>query len=125
VAELRAIPGATTTYPGTVVYRHSAQEGTYGMDSGNPAMLITFGCANAAPSSGSVLTWFDEALAKSGWARRPGSAAPMGDFDSAYTWTRGERAFTLSFASARWAKLSAAAAGYPAGCPVAYQVVAQ
>lgn len=124
VAELRQIPGASATYPNTVVYTTHDTEGDYGIDGGNPAVLDTEGCATGATVRGVVIDWFNQTLQAAGWTERAGDPMQVvGDFDATYTWQRGPRRLTVSFATTDHADAAAAAAGKPTGCPVAYEVV--
>jgi len=127
VEELRQVPGATASYPGTTTYRAYEQPGQNGVDGGSPSTRATMGCATGASNRGPVLDWFIGQLEPAGWVRQAPfpSTGTLETYDVTYAWTRGERQFQVSFVTAAEANSVAAAAGLPSGCPVVYDAVVQ
>lgn len=127
VAELRAVPGATVTYPGSEVYIAGDDEGTFGIDSGNPSMLRVYACATGARSSAQVTAWYDETLTRSGWradSTGPQTAGPNGTLDG-MSWRRGERDFTVRLAASGEFGPLAISRQHKPGCAVAYESIVQ
>lgn len=123
LADLKAVPGATLTYPGAVEYQRGEARATRRIDP-TPASITVYACAHDAPAT--VEAWFAQALAARGWALdRGGHQDRPGAFEGGATWRRANAWFDLSFATPGTADLLARDARQPTGCPTAYETLAQ
>ena len=136
VEEMQAIPGATSVYPGSVVYDSSAQPPERNVMADNPGQLQTVACTTASVQE--LAQWFDDQLEADGWRVAPGYQAywtpPPSETGAsaraARVPTRWERQdaelelTTLSEREMRWYKdkhPDAAAEAARAGCTVDYR----
>ena len=121
---LKAVPGATLTYPGAVEYQRDEAGARNHVDGPSPATITVYACAHDAPAA--VEAWFARALAARGWTADPGSHQDRpGAFEGGTAWKRGNASFHLSFATRATADVLARRPHQPTGCPSAYQTLAQ
>jgi len=119
VGELRAVPGATATYPGSVVlFGLGASEGSHRLFDASPAMLFATYCTTSERTA--VVGWFGDALQREGWLADPNPAGTTdSDVEAVNSWTRGDRRLTLQALSSAYA--ARASAGHAAPCTTAYR----
>ena len=122
-SELEAIPGATSSYPGSVaVGGHGAREGEHTLVNSSGAMLFSTYCTDASQLE--VTRWFAAELGRKGWAAEsnpPGTTG--GDVSATEEWRRGARHFTLQLLSAAYLARLGAAQGRE--CSAGYRTVVQ
>lgn len=122
--DLTTTAGATTTYPGAVVYQRGENEVQNQVDGPSPAAITVYACTH--DSAPMVQKWFDRTLSAKGWHPDPlGHQDRPGAFEGGASWRRGNARFDLSFATAATTALLARKAKKPSGCPTGYQTLAQ
>jgi hypothetical protein len=122
-SELDAVPGATSSYPGSVaVGGHGAREGEHTLVNDSGAMLFTLYCTAAAQPQ--VTAWFAAELARDGWKAVPNPVGTTStDVAATEEWRRGARRFTLELLSPAYVgRLSAAKRQ---SCSSGYRTVVQ
>lgn len=122
-SELEAVPGATSSYPGSVaVGGHGAREGEHTLVNSSGAVLFSTSCTVA--SQPEVTHWFASELGRDGWTAEPN---PIGttnsDVVATEEWRRGGRRFTLQLLSAAYVGRLSAAQGQ--SCSSGYRTVVQ
>ena len=122
-SELKSVPGATSSYPGSVaIGGHGEREGEHTLVNSSGGMLFTTYCTSA--SQPEVSQWFATELRGKGWASDPN---PVGTTNSSVVateaWHRGERLFTLELLAPAYAQRVSASEGHP--CPFGYRIVVQ
>lgn len=122
VAELRALPGATASYPGSVaIDGPGGHEGSNTLWAHNPSQFGALYCTTETESE--VVQWFADQLAADGWEQKADPARTGTDQSAEEAWDRGDRNFRLLI-------MSEAYTGHlklPPGqsCPVAYTTITQ
>jgi hypothetical protein len=134
--DMRAIPGAGSVYPGSVVYDSSASPPERNLMADNSGTLQTVACTTA--SARELAQWFDDRLEEVGWEVAPGYQAywtppPTGDGSSSLAarvptdWERDDAELVLTVLSEqdlRWYRNKhpdAAAEAARAGCSTSYR----
>jgi hypothetical protein len=122
-SELQAVPGATSSYPGSVaVGGHGARPGEHTLVNSSGAVLFTTYCTAASQTE--VTRWFASELGRDGWTVEPNPVGTTNsDVAATQEWRRGERRFTLQLLSAAYVGRLSAAQGRP--CPSGYRTVVQ
>ena len=122
-SELGAVPGATSSYPGSVpVGGHGAREGEHTLVSSSGAVLFSTYCTVA--SQPEVTHWFASELGRDGWTAVQNPAGTTnGDVAAAEEWRRGGRRFTLQLLSPAYVGRLSAAQGQ--SCSYGYRIVVQ
>ena len=122
-SELKAVPGAMSSYPGSVaVGGHGAREGEHTLWSSSPAVILGTFCA--AASQLEVTHWFASELGRDGWKAEPN---PVGTTDADVVateeWRRGRRTFSVQWMSPAYVGRLSAAHGLT--CSSSYSVFVQ
>jgi len=122
-SELQAVPGATSSYPGSAAVRgHGAHEGEHTLVDSSGAVLFSTYCTDASRSE--LTRWFASELDRDGWADE---ANPVGttnsDVVATQEWHRGQRHFTLQLLSPAYVGRLGAARGE--SCSTGYRSVVQ
>jgi hypothetical protein len=123
IAELKAVPGATSSYPGSVaIYGHGERKGEHTLVNASGAMLFTTYCTDA--SAAEVTDWFSSKLGRAGWTADPNPVG-MADTDVLATeaWYRGERLFDVELLSPAYVGRVSATLGLP--CRTGYKTIVQ
>lgn len=122
--DLKATPGASTAYPGAVVYQRGETEAQRQVDGLAPATITVYACTH--DRSTTVLAWFDRTLTAQGWSTDPeGHQDRPGAFEGGKRWRQGDARFDLSFATPATVAFLAKKAHQPLGCPTGYETLAQ
>jgi hypothetical protein len=133
---MRAIPGAGSVYPGSIVYDSSARPPERNLMADNSGELETVACTTASMSE--LAQWFDGELESQGWKVAPGyqsywTPPPSGEGASSVadrvptTWERQGAELVLvplSEQTMRWFRTKhpvVAASAARAGCTVDYR----
>lgn len=122
-SELKAVPGATSSYPGSVVVAgRGAREGEHTLVSSSGAMLFTLYCTDA--SQPEVTHWLASQLGRTGWTAE---SNPVGttntDVLATEEWRRDRHRFTLQLLSPAYVERLSAAQGR--SCSSGYRTVVQ
>lgn len=122
VSELKAVPGAMTSYPGSVaIGGHGTVKGQHTLWSDNPAMILGTFCAPA--SRPDVARWFASRLGRDGWTTVPNPSGTDGDVEATEEWNRGRRIFTLELMTSAYVERLRTA--YRLVCSSGYRVTVQ
>jgi hypothetical protein len=97
-SELKALPGASLIYPGSLVDRELGSDSDNLMG-GNAADYGIRALTNSSPSE--VLDYFNTELTSLGWVRDDSIAELFGYWTAAYGWTRNGRRYLLGFCGDR------------------------
>jgi hypothetical protein len=122
-SELEAVPGATSSYPGSVaVGGHGAHEGEHTLVNSSGAVLFSTYCTVA--SQPEVTHWFASELRRDGWRAEPNPVGTTNsDVVATKEWRRGGRRFNLQLLSAAYVGRLSAAQGQ--SCSSGYRTVVQ
>lgn len=124
LGDLEGTPGASTRYPGAVVYQRGESQAQNQVDGPSPATITVYACTHDPAAT--VQAWFDRALTTKGWQRDPQDHHDRpGAFQGGTTWKRGDARFDLNFATAETTTALANKAHQPSGCPTGYETLAQ
>lgn len=120
--DLRAVPGATSQFPGSVELASGDQESSSNAMAKNPAVLSSYRCAGAPQATYSA--WFQQQLTSAGWTPHHTVVQPS---DPSLTllaeWVRGDRAFDLYAVSEAHARSLASQAGKQVDCVGPYRTL--
>lgn len=122
-SELKAVPGATASYPGSVaVGGHGEREGEHSLVNSSGAVLFSTHCADASQSE--VIGWFTSRLEHDGWkADRDPAGTTNTDVVATQEWRRDGRRFTLELLSPAYVGRLDATQGR--SCQSGYRTVVQ
>lgn len=120
VGELREVPGASASYPGsTAVEGPGGIEGRHTLFATNPSVLLATYCTGHSATE--VTRWFDQQLTSRHWVRDGLPTAIAGsDPADLFVWNRGSRIFRLEVKPPSYAGASARKTARP--CLNAYEV---
>lgn len=122
-SELEAVPGATSSYPGSVaVGGHGAREGEHTLANSSSAVLFSTYCTVARQPE--VTHWFASDLGRDGWTAEPNPVGTTNsDVVATEEWRRDGRRFTVQLLSPAYIGRLSAAQGQ--SCSSGYRTVVQ
>jgi len=122
-SELEAVPGATSSYPGSVaVGGHGVREGEHTLVNSSGGVLFSTYCTVARQPA--VAHWFASELGRDGWTAEPNPVGTTNsDVVATEEWRRGGRRFTLQLLSPAYVGRLSAARGR--SCSSGYRTVVQ
>jgi hypothetical protein len=122
-SELKAVPGAMASYPGSVaVGGHGPREGEHTLWSSSSAVIVGTFCA--AASQREVTHWFASELGRDGWVAEPNPVVTTAtDVVATEEWRHGRRTFTMQWMSPAYVGRLSTAHGL--ACSSSYRVFVQ